>query len=424
GAVATSTLSRYLKSLTQRGSPVAFILTGRDRVLAYPGMADGLPVPTKADGAALPLITDIDDAVLAALWSDDRRELSALAELRQSRGHWTWVAGSSFGYFYRTLRGYGDEPWTVGIYLPGVETRRERWLVRGIAIGGALLLGVAASLAMLIGRRLGRPVLQLASIAERIERLDFESARDLPRGPIKEVNQAICAFERTAVGLSLFQSYVPRPVARLLLERHGNLQPEEMTGTVLFVDIVGFTSLAEALPPRQVVALLNEYFTAMSEIISANNGVITQFQGDAVLATFNIPLRLSGHATAAVRSALQILSMVSQRLFSGQSVHVRIGINTGRLTGGSVGAAGRLSYTVHGDAVNLAARLEQMNKEYGTVMLVSESTVALIGTLDCLRRIGPVNVRGRSRPVDIYALVPTPDLRSALHQTDCIVAAS
>lgn len=214
---------------------------------------------------------------------------------------------------------------------------------------------------------------------------------------------AIAEEERERVA-EAFGKYVPEAVARAIIADRGVLAPEQRVATVLFVDVERFTALAEAMRPAEVVAVLNDYFDAVAEIIGRNGGVINQFQGDAILATFNLPVAVSSHASAAVRTAMEIQRVVGERVFAGVGLRVRIGINTGEMVAGNVGASGRLNYTVHGDAVNLAARLEKLNKEHGTRILVSEQTARGAGPRYPFTPVGKVALRGRSGPVTIYAL--------------------
>jgi class 3 adenylate cyclase len=150
--------------------------------------------------------------------------------------------------------------------------------------------------------------------------------------------------------------------------------------------------------------MLNEYFPAIIAPISAHGGVVTQFQGDAMLVTFNLPLAEPRHADEAVRTAAEIQELLRNREFAGIALPTRIGINSGEIVAGNVGSGDRFSYTVHGDAVNTAARLEQLNKELGTRVIVSADTVARLSDRSGVRAIGETPIRGRSSPLAIYTL--------------------
>ena len=182
------------------------------------------------------------------------------------------------------------------------------------------------------------------------------------------------------------------------------MEPRETVATILFCDLEGFTALTESRGAQGIVALLNRFFSEMVRILERYGGVVTQFQGDAILATFNVPVSNADHAGNAIRAALEMQRKVETDEFAGERLRIRIGINTGTVVAGAVGADERLSYTVHGDAVNLAARLESLNKEFGTRILASEHTISLVTGFDT-RRIGETTVRGRTHPIAIHDVI-------------------
>ncbi len=203
--------------------------------------------------------------------------------------------------------------------------------------------------------------------------------------------------------------FVPSEVARQAKAGEEQMhagQGEVRVATILFTDIEGFTTISETLTPTELIATLNEYFAVVTEPIIEHGGVINQFQGDAILATFNIPEALPDHAAQAVRAALSIQAALRERTFgAGIVLRSRVGINSGEIVGGLVGTGDRLGYTVHGDDVNLAARLEQMNKDFGTRIIVSERTRELAGLSEFrFKRLGSTTVRGRKTPLVIYTV--------------------
>ena len=206
----------------------------------------------------------------------------------------------------------------------------------------------------------------------------------------------------------IFGKYVPESIAKQIVAGKGILEPTQTTATILYTDIESFTSIAESIPPKQVVQMLNEYFPAVIEPITRHGGVVNQFQGDAMLVTFNIPIQDSQHADHAVNAALEIQELLKGTTFAGVALRTRIGINTGEVIAGNVGAGDRINYTVHGDAVNLAARLEQLNKQHGTLVLISESTVALLNGVYPIEPLGEVEIRGKTQSVRIFS--PRTDL--------------
>lgn len=203
--------------------------------------------------------------------------------------------------------------------------------------------------------------------------------------------------------------FVPDEVARQAKASEEQMRAGQgvvREATILFTDIEGFTTVSETLTPTELIAILNDYFSVVTDPIIEHGGVINQFQGDAILATFNIPEELPDHAAQAVRAALSIQAELRERKFgAGIVLRSRVGINSGEIVGGLVGTGDRLGYTVHGDDVNLAARLEQMNKDFGTRLIVSERTRELAGRSNFrFRRLGTTSVRGRKSPVVIYTV--------------------
>ena len=218
------------------------------------------------------------------------------------------------------------------------------------------------------------------------------------RGTVRRQLEA----ERDKSAISqMFGRFVPKAIADTMIKDRGALAPVERMATVLFTDLVGFTNLTEAKGPRAIVDILNAYFDAATEIVGRHNGVVTQFQGDAILAIFNVPFEDPAHAEHAFDAATELLEVVRGRTFAGEELNIRVGLNSGPLIAGNVGGGGRQSYTVHGDAVNLAARLENLNKEHGTSILISGSTAAMLQKAS-LYKVGETEIRGLSEPVGIY----------------------
>ncbi|USG60555.1 hypothetical protein NBZ79_15420 [Sneathiella marina] len=219
------------------------------------------------------------------------------------------------------------------------------------------------------------------------------------------VRRQLAAERQTSLVSGLFGRFVPAEVASSMIEDDGVLDPVEREATVLFTDVAGFTSLTETKGPRAIVDTFNAFFDAASEVIGQHNGVVTQFLGDAILATFNVPVADDRHAERALAAARDLMALVENQTFAGEKLDIRIGLSSGPVIAGNVGGGGRQSYTVYGDPVNLAARLESLNKEYGTSLLMSQSTADQVGQ-EAVQRIGEIDVRGLSEPVGVYTGAP------------------
>jgi class 3 adenylate cyclase len=276
----------------------------------------------------------------------------------------------------------------------------------------AALLGVAMS-AFFIGRSLLRPFGTLSRAMTDVARgtLDIQ----VPVTSNDEVGELTGQFNKMVEGLrervqirETFGRYVDESVASTILRRQGEgtLAGETGEATILFTDIAGFTTIAEDLAPHELVAVLNDYLETVLAPIRAYGGVVNTFIGDGLFASFNMPLACEDHAVAAVRAAVDIQRAVASRTFGDQGVplETRVGISTGNVIGGSIGAGQRLSYTLLGDTVNLAARLEELNKQYGTRILVSQSTREACGDRFVFHGLGSVIVRGRSDEVAIFSI--------------------
>jgi adenylate cyclase len=186
---------------------------------------------------------------------------------------------------------------------------------------------------------------------------------------------------------------------------------EQREITILFSDIRGFTTISEGLTPQELVRLLNEYLNPMTRIVLEEKGTLDKFIGDAVMAIFNAPLNLENHPEAACRAALRMLASLAElnKGFAARgmnTIDIGVGINTGLAVVGNMGADIRFDYTAIGDSVNLASRLEGLNKYYGSHILVSEDTRNAVKSEQmCFREVDRVRVKGKQLPVVMFELM-------------------
>lgn len=264
-----------------------------------------------------------------------------------------------------------------------------------------------------ISRALTRPIDRLDAGMRRVALDDL--ATRLPVTSDDEVGRATAGFNQMVEGLAereylrdTFGKYVSESVASAILGNHhssGRVADSTGIATLMFTDIEGFTGLSEQLSPTDLASLLNTYLGTVVPEIERHGGVVNNFIGDGLFASFNLPLPLEDHAAAAIRAALDIQrALAAQSFAGGVKVRTRIGINTGPVIGLSIGTDKRLDYTLLGDAVNVAARVEQLNKRFGSLILATESTMHAAGDGFRCERLGETGVRGHEGDVVVYRI--------------------
>jgi class 3 adenylate cyclase len=284
-------------------------------------------------------------------------------------------------------------------------------LVREASLDLTASFAAAGTIYYWISRALTQPIDRLDHGMARVAEGDL--AVRLPVTSNDEVGRAISGFNQMVDGLAerqylrdTFGKYVSESVAEAILDdqaRSGRAADTLAEATLMFIDIEGFTTLSESLPPRDVASILNTYLGLVVPVIQQNGGVVNSFIGDGLFASFNLPLPIDHHAAAAIRSALEIQKLIAGAGFaSGTRVRVRIGVNTGPVIGVTIGTENRLSYTLLGDAVNVASRVEQLNKHFGSGILATESTVLAAGPGFPCVRLGETDVRGHRGEVVVY----------------------
>jgi len=305
-----------------------------------------------------------------------------------------------------------DAPnWLICVILPEAdvlgrvqEHSRETFLI-GL---GVFALAVVASL--LVSRRISTKLEYLARETTAIGQWHLQP-RPVAHSMVREVDRLAVATEETKTGLRSFQKYVPADLVRRLLAsgQEAELGGECRTVSIFFSDIANFTSIAEKLSPMELVNHLGEYLGACSHEILETRGTVDKYIGDAIMAFWGAPEPNPQHALAACTAALRCQQTVNQLAGEWEKrglppFATRIGIHTGEAVVGNIGSAARLNYTLIGDAVNLASRLEGLNKYYGTAILISEATFQEAkGVL--ARPLDWVSVKGKTQAVLVYELL-------------------
>jgi class 3 adenylate cyclase len=264
---------------------------------------------------------------------------------------------------------------------------------------------MATELAVLLCRSIVQPMERLGEGMRAVRAGDY-TAR-VPVMSSDEIGELSHDFNRMAAGLAereelreAFGTYVDRSAVELILS--GMFPPEgiEVDVSILFTDVQGFTSYAETASAREVIAALNEQFELMVPIIERHGGHVDKFIGDGMMAVFGAPEFFPDHADRAVDAAVEI----AQSLYDHDHLlPVGLGVNSGVVVAGSVGGAGRLNFSVIGDVVNTAARVEAATRETGDALLIAEATKERLTRHDVVSR-GTMPLKGKSEPVELFAL--------------------
>jgi len=306
-------------------------------------------------------------------------------------------------------------PARIGVHFPAefLDQPLQQLLFAVIVGTGLLVLSLLG--AILLAQRIARPVQRASGAAKQVANLNLAAVEPLPASVIRELDDLSKGFNAMVGGLTAFNRYVPTTlVQKLLSEGRADAPPEERELAVLFTDIAGFTSASEGMSATQTAAFVNHHLSLLGAEITKEGGTIDKYIGDSVMAFWGAPERLDNPAEPAARAALAMARAIradnEQRSAEGQApVRIRIGLHMGPLVVGDIGAPGRVNYTVIGDTVNVAARLESLGKEIDAtadVIILASDEIAqsLNPEIDC-HAIGPQIVKGKAEPLNVVRLV-------------------
>jgi class 3 adenylate cyclase len=295
----------------------------------------------------------------------------------------------------------------VGAALTDIDDPAGR-LIAALAIAVATTLTIGLVHIAAITASILHPVEELAKATRRIEAGDFSGT--VPVVSADELGELSRSFNRMVSGLrerealhAALGRYADPEVARRVIDDPDALAGEEVEVTVMFVDIRGFTTATDGAAPRAAVARLNEFFEVVVPVLQAHGGHANKFVGDGLLGVFGVPEHHADHADRALAAALDAQARVADAF--GHGLRIGIGVNTGRVLAGTVGGGGKLEFALIGDAVNVAARVEQLTKETGDGVLCTEATrAALRRDAAALQPRGERVLRGKAEPTALYAV--------------------
>jgi len=294
----------------------------------------------------------------------------------------------------------------VAIYtVTGDDIDRQELATTVLVLGGiGLVVGLLA--VILAAHAASDPITSVRDALAEVEKGDLDA--EVPVYDASELGLLQAGFNKMVGGLrereqlrEAFGTYVDKDVAEHILKEGTSLEGEDVEVTLMFLDVRDFTGFAERAPARKVVSTLNRLFERAVPVIRKHGGHVDKFVGDGLLAVFGAPRRAPDHAERAIRAALEISQGVEEEF--GDELKIGIGLNSGWVVAGNIGGSGRLDFSVIGDAVNVAARVEAATRETGDAVLLSEQTRQLLeGTYELKPRTG-IELKGKSEPVTLYA---------------------
>jgi adenylate cyclase len=408
-AIALERVSNYLDQIDIARHGAVFIVDRTGRMIAYRKLeANAEP---EAASTYLKPLGEIKEPLL-------HLATTALADngvgLEKLTGQQQLLVDSPSlgGRYFVSIAPAGHLGWVLGTVLPERDfmtrinqNQDKLFLALLVALCIVGLMAIAAARALFVS-----PLRKIFGQIVDISRFDLSQARYVP-SRIRELDTLSRAVVQMTKGLASFQKFLPTELVRSLLARGivAELGGENRTLTMMFMDLQGFTTLSEQYGHR-LLPQLGEYFDEMSAQIAMCGGTIDKYLGDGVMAFWGAPAYNDDHAINACRAALACVKRLDEirvewRRQGKPDFRARIGLNSGRVIVGNMGSSERLNYTVVGDPVNLASRLESQNRTYGTNVIVGQTTYEAAKYEFVFRRLDTVTVKGRDEPVKIYELL-------------------
>ena len=397
-------IRNFLRGLAPSAHGTALIVDDNGRVVVHPNRSN----------LAGTLVADVGDPVLAGALQSHRYGGSGSRVIYRRSGA-DYIA--SFTPFPPSF----DKHWELMMVAPTddfvASLKRTTRLVLVIGLG-VLILGIVGIRLLALG--LTRPIERLTQELDRIRKLELEGEIAIPRAAVREIIQLARAARTMKAALQSFAHFVPKTLVRDLVStgRKLELGGENRTATILFTDLASFSTLAEGVSAAELAARTSDYLEDVTQEIIRRHGTIDKYIGDAVMALWNAPVYDDDHIYHACHAALcaqQRLDRSNQRWAEKgwPPISMRIGIHTHNVVVGIIGSTEHMSYTALGDGVNIASRLEGVNKIYGTKVCVSQAIYDVARDRFLMRPVDTVVVKGKKEPIIVY------ELMAALTSEEC-----
>ena len=406
GVIATDitveNISAFLKAENIGEGGIVFIVNDRGEVIAHQEPSQGVEIVNQEPRVIE--ATDLKQKFLSKAYQLHKH-------LEQDKFEFDLDGISYIASFQLFPKKFSGE-WTIGVVTPkkyfasNAQTMRFRTII--IA---TIIFIISTFIMVVIARRISRPLEKLVKEANKLTNFDLTGNLSVKSDlqELKDMESALVAMKRS---LSAFSKFVPKSLVQKLLKKGGEqkLGGKDAEMTFFFTDVEGFASVSEKLPADKLIVHLSEYFESLTHIIMGQNGTVDKYIGDAIMAFWGAPNPQKDHPFHACRAALlcqKHLAELNRRwqIEEKPMLPTRFGIHTGNAVVGNMGSSERMNYTVIGDSVNLAARLEGVNKFYGTHILVSESVHQKVSKKMVMRPVDIVAVKGREKGLLIYELV-------------------
>jgi adenylate cyclase len=407
-SITLTELSRFLQTVkvSENGFPTLIELLGeRSKVIADPQ-----PQRLMTSDGSGPRLVTIEEL------ADERLKIVAhtvenVPRFAESETRISKFKYNNEVYFlgFRRITGAQRPPWVLAVALPQSDflnwTRETNLFFLTFT---ALALAVGAAVALLLADRVVQPLQKLVAETVRIKQFEWGESAPL-HSNIREIDDLSKSFETLKSGLRSMEKLVPADYARSLIAsgQEARLGGERRHITTYFGDIIGFTRLSHELPPEDLVEILAEYLDVLSDVVLNNDGTLDKFNGDDVMAFWGAPTLTNDHAKTAISAALKSLAAITElhielRQNNMPILSASFGVATGDVIVGNVGSKKRMTYTVIGDSVNLASRLQGLNKFYGTHILASHGTFLECEKDFIWRLVDSVSVFGRFESEQVY----------------------
>jgi class 3 adenylate cyclase len=412
-AVSLNELSDLVLDISSRMNGTAFILRNKTQIIAHPNLVSSHPDLSKENPTVD--IGRIGDLVLSRFWSADTNPVPVTDANLFLNTRQATIADQRYVFVWGELNGYSPTPWIVGGHADADTLEAPLKRLQDSLQLGLLIIVVGSGLAVYLGRTIARAIKIASRGISQIAQLDVDKVEPLPRSSIVELDTQARAFNNMVVALKWFSMYVPKSLVNRLIQKGGEaVASDQREVTVMFTDLAGFTSMSEQMSAAETANHLNHHFALLAACVEAEGGTIDKFMGDALMAFWGAPDEQPDQVERAVRAAKAMVVAVkndnkNRQIGNQTQMRFRVGLHCGLAVVGNIGAPERMNYTVVGDTVNTAQRMEQLGKEVAadaeTIILATENIVHKLDGENSITSVGSLTVKGKIKPVKAYRLL-------------------